>query len=211
LNGKKITLVDYGAGNIKAFAHIYQRLNYSVEIAQSSHQIMNAVRLILPGVGAFDWAMARLNDSGMRDALDERVLNHKTPVIGVCVGMQMMANSSEEGKLPGLGWIDAQVLKFKPVNNRATPLPHMGWNDIVAVNNSSLFQGIIDPRYYFLHSYVVEPANVRDTSATAEYGSSFTAAVECKNIFGTQFHPEKSHRWGIKLLQNFAEISIAAA
>jgi imidazole glycerol-phosphate synthase subunit HisH len=209
LSGRTITLVDYGVGNIKAFAHIYQRLNYSVEIAHSPKQIMDADRLVLPGVGAFDWAMERLNESGMRDALDEQVLNRKTPVIGVC-GMQMMANASEEGKLPGLGWIDAQVLKFKPLSNRLTPLPHMGWNDIVPVNNSSLFQGIIDPRYYFLHSYVVEPANVRDTSATATYGSSFTAAVENKNIYGTQFHPEKSHRWGIKLLQNFAEISIAA-
>jgi len=200
-----VTLVDYGLGNIQAFAHIYQRLNIPVEVAKTADQLAKAEKLVLPGVGAFDWAMTRLNDSGLRDTLDELVLRQRVPVLGVCVGMQMMAHRSEEGELPGLGWIDAEVLRFDPAQIGETPLPHMGWNDVRPAATDSLFRGIEAPRFYFLHSYCIAPRQPADVLATARYGSDFTAAVRSGHVFGTQFHPEKSHQWGIDLLRNFAE------
>lgn len=199
-----VTLVNYGLGNIQAFAHIYQRLNLAVEVATTAEQVIEAQRLIMPGVGAFDWAMARLNASGMRDALDDAVLNRKTPVLGVCVGMQMMAERSDEGVEPGLGWIRGEVKAFNAMSETKLPLPHMGWNDVDPVSKDCLFAKIEAPKYYFLHSYCVVPTNVADTLATASYGDRFVAAVRHGNIFGTQFHPEKSHNWGIDLLRNFA-------
>ena len=199
-----VTLVHYGLGNIQAFAHIYQRLNLAVEVATSAEQITKAQRLIMPGVGAFDWAMARLNASGMRDALDDAVLNSKTPVLGVCVGMQMMAERSDEGVEAGLGWIQGDVKAFNSMSETELPLPHMGWNDVDPVSKDCLFAKIEAPKYYFLHSYCVVPTNAADTLATANYGDRFVAAVRHENIFGTQFHPEKSHNWGIDLLRNFA-------
>jgi glutamine amidotransferase len=201
-----VSLVDYGLGNIHAFANIYRRLNFGVEIVNDAAGIAAARRLVLPGVGAFDWAMGRLNESGMRDALDEAVLGHRVPVIGICVGMQMMAKVSEEGKLPGLGWIDAHVARFDRAEPHRHPLPHMGWNDVQPRPHANLFRDIEAPRYYFLHSYHVVPARDEDVLATADYGGCFTAAVRKDNIIGTQFHPEKSHQWGIDLLRNFADL-----
>lgn len=202
----RVTLVNYGLGNIQAFAHIYQRLNLPVEVAATPGQLASAEKIILPGVGAFDWAMARLNNSGLRDILDELVLGQGVPVLGVCVGMQIMAHRSEEGKMPGLGWIDAEVVRFDPAQIGDTPLPHMGWNDVQPVAADSLFRSIEAPRYYFLHSYFIVPQHPTDVLATTRYGSNFTAAVRNGHIFGTQFHPEKSHQWGIDLLRNFAEM-----
>ena len=202
----RVTLVDYGLGNIQAFAHIYQRLNIPFEVASSPDQLANAERIVLPGVGAFDWAMTRLNESGLRDALDTMVLRQRVLVLGVCVGMQMMARQSEEGKMAGLGWIDAEVVRFDPAKIRDMPLPHMGWNDVQPVAADGLFQGIEAPRYYFLHSFCIVPRLPDDVLATAEYGTDFVAAVRNGNVFGTQFHPEKSHQWGIDLLRNFADV-----
>jgi imidazole glycerol-phosphate synthase subunit HisH len=198
-----ITLVQYGLGNIQAFVNIYQRLNLNVQVATNVEQLAAAQRLILPGVGAFDWAMARLNASGMRGALDDAVLNRNVPVLGVCVGMQMMADRSDEGTELGLGWIKGDVRAFSLPENRL-PLPHMGWNDVVPVRSDCLFAGIVAPKYYFLHSYCIVPVNNDDALATADYGNPFVSAVRHGNIFGTQFHPEKSHNWGIDLLRNFA-------
>jgi glutamine amidotransferase len=200
-----VTLVNYGLGNIQAFAHIYQRLNIPVSVATSPAQLAQAEKIVLPGVGAFDWAMTRLNDSGLRDTLDELVLRQQVPVLGVCAGMQMMAHRSEEGEVPGLGWIDAEVVRFDPQVG-AAPLPHMGWNDVQPAATDSLFRSIEAPRYYFLHSFCIVPRQPVDVLATARYGSDFTAAVRSGQIFGTQFHPEKSHQWGIDLLRNFAEL-----
>jgi imidazole glycerol-phosphate synthase subunit HisH len=202
----KVTLVNYGLGNIQAFAHIYNRLNITVEVAVTAEQLARAEKIVLPGVGAFDWAMTRLNDSGMRDMLDQLVLDQRVPVLGICVGMQMMAKGSEEGVLPGLGWIDADVLRLDPKQIDDAPLPHMGWNDVHPVATDSLFRGMETPRYYFLHSYYIAPYRPENVLATACYGSNFTAAVRNGNVFGTQFHPEKSHQWGIDLLKNFAEL-----
>lgn len=201
-----VTLVDYGLGNILAFAHIYDRLNIPVEVATTPGQLAKAEKIILPGVGAFDWAMQRLNDSGMREVLDERVLTNGVPVLGVCVGMQMMARSSEEGRLPGLGWIDAEVKRFAPSMIGDAPLPHMGWNDVQPTSGKTLFRAIAAPRYYFLHAYYLSADRSADVLATAHYGADFAAAVARDNVFGTQFHPEKSHQWGIELLRNFSEL-----
>lgn len=202
----RVTLVKYGLGNIQAFVQIYQRLNITVEVAATPEQLGTAEKIILPGVGAFDWAMTRLNNSGLRDILDTLVLERRVPVLGICVGMQMMARGSEEGTLPGLGWIDADVVRFDPAQIGDTPLPHMGWNDVRPVATDSLFRGIKAPRYYFLHSYFTVPRKPTDVLATTSYGSDFTSAVRSSHVFGTQFHPEKSHHWGIDLLRNFAEL-----
>lgn len=203
-----ITLIDYGVGNINAFVNVYKRVNVPVKIARTNSELEGAERLILPGVGSFDYAMQQLNDSGMRDTIDRLVLTEKIPVIGICVGMQMMANSSEEGKEPGLKWIDAVVKKFDESKIAShTKLPHMGWNEAVSARPNSLFQGMkAHPIFYFLHSYYFECLNREDVLAVSEYGGQFTSAVQKGNIYGIQFHPEKSHQNGEALLFNFSKI-----
>lgn len=202
-----ITLVDYGLGNIQAFANIYRRLNIQVRIARTADQLADATKLILPGVGAFDWAMTRLNASGMRECLDRLVKDEGRPVLGVCVGMQMMARRSEEGELDGLGWVGGEVLKVDSSGLTAkTRLPHMGWNNVHPLQGASLFSGIESPRFYFLHSYHFKTDLPSNMLATTCYGIEFASAIKAENIYGTQFHPEKSHRWGVDLLKNFAEL-----
>jgi imidazole glycerol-phosphate synthase subunit HisH len=204
LTAPGVTLVHYGLGNIKAFSHIYHRLNIPVIVATTASQLRSARRIILPGVGAFDWAMTRLNESGLRETLDDLVLRHEVPVLGVCVGMQMMAQRSDEGRLPGLGWLVADVVSVNSCQAPSVPLPHMGWNDVRPTATDGLFHGIADPRYYFLHSYCVVAREPTEVLATANYGGDFTAALRMRNIVGTQFHPEKSHHSGVELLRNFA-------
>ena len=202
-----IALLDYGIGNIQAFANIYKRLGIFAEPVSDPDRLGAAEKIILPGVGAFDWVMSRLQASGLRPALDEAVLDRKVPVLGVCVGMQIMASSSTEGDMAGLGWIDAKVVRVNAGNgNNPLQLPHMGWNDVTPTRTNTLFADLVDPRFYFLHSYMIEPANRADTIAISEYGEPFACAVQAGNVYGTQFHPEKSHDWGIGLLKNFAEI-----
>lgn len=203
-----VTLVNYGLGNIQAFHHIYTRLNLAVEIASTPEQLSQAAKIIVPGVGAFDWAMTRLNDSGLREALDELVLVKQVPVLGVCVGMQMMAKASEEGVLPGLGWIDAEVRKFTTASMiHKIRLPHMGWNDVSPCKKNGLFRGLeTGAQFYFLHSYYFLPQNHDSVVAFTDYNGHYASAVNAGNIFGVQFHPEKSHDWGIQLLKNFANL-----
>ena len=201
-----ITLVDYGLGNIQAFANIYKRLGIEYAIAKDAGSLLEASHLVLPGVGAFDWAMERLEASGMRPVMDDLVLNRQVPVLGICVGMQMMANRSEEGQLAGLGWIEGEVKRFDSrLFSTKTSLPHMGWNDIHPKEHP-LFAGISSPRFYFLHSYFFAPESSSQILAEAEYGQCFAAAVGRRHVLGVQFHPEKSHQWGIQLLKNFAEL-----
>jgi imidazole glycerol-phosphate synthase subunit HisH len=202
-----ITIVNYGLGNIHAIANIYRRLNIPVTIAGTAAELGDAERIILPGVGAFDWAMNRLNASGMRQLLNDLVLDKGRPVLGICVGMQMMAERSEEGSLGGLGWIAGEVKRFdRPHQAHQAYLPHMGWNDVAPVRASGLFCGLGEtPRFYFLHSYYFFPRSEGAVLATTDYYGTFASSVASANIAGVQFHPEKSHQWGIQLLKNFAE------
>jgi glutamine amidotransferase len=204
-----VTIIDYGVGNVKAFENSYKRLNIPVRVASSASELDGATKLILPGVGAFDWAMSKLNESGMLDKLNELVLERDIPVFGVCVGMQMMANSSEEGQLPGLGWIDAKVKKFADLEDKGDaklPLPHMGWNDVISSTDHNLFLDLHDPCFYFLHSFYFSPNRDSQILATSSYGANFTSAAANKHIIGVQFHPEKSHDAGMQMLLNFARL-----
>jgi imidazole glycerol-phosphate synthase subunit HisH len=205
-----IVIIDYGLGNINAFINIYKKLDVPIKIAKTVADLQGVTKIILPGVGAFDHAMSKLEESGMRQKLDDLVLKQHIPVIGICVGMQILAKSSDEGKLPGLGWIDGTVKKFdetKILQN--THLPHMGWNDVTPLNSQTIFNEITDePLFYFLHSYYFHCNNTDDTIAFADYGGgNFTCAVKSGNVYGVQFHPEKSHNYGIQLLKNFANLN----
>lgn len=203
-----ITLIDYGVGNINAFVNVYKRVDVPVKIARTKEDLHGAEKLILPGVGHFDHAMTQLNNSGMRDTLDKMVLEDKVPVIGICVGMQMMANHSDEGKLDGLKWIDASVRKFdESTIKQVTRLPHMGWNDVNPVKDISLFKGLEkEAIFYFLHTYYFECNNQEDIMAVTDYGINFASAAHHENKYGIQFHPEKSHQYGEILLHNFAKL-----
>lgn len=203
-----ITIVDYGLGNVRAIANIYERLRIPVKLARVPDQLAGAQRLVLPGVGAFDWAMTRLDQSGMRPMLEQLVIQQDVPVLGICVGMQILANRSEEGKLPGLGWIPGEVRRFDEAKlTDPTHLPHMGWNDVKPRSGSCIFAGLeLDARFYFLHSYYYAPKDDSHTLAETDYSGVYASSVRAGNVFGVQFHPEKSHQWGIRLLKNFAEI-----
>ena len=203
-----IAIIDYGLGNIQAFVNVYNRLGIPVTIAKTAESFETAHKLILPGVGAFDHAMELLNASGMRQTLDDLILGKKVPVLGICVGMQILANSSEEGALDGLGWIPGHVCAFKSAPDvAALPLPHMGWNDVHVTCEHRLFKGIEEEvRFYFLHSYFFECMSRDAVIATASYGIDFCCAVQSDNVYGVQFHPEKSHHFGTNLLKNFAEL-----
>ncbi|MEV9528523.1 imidazole glycerol phosphate synthase subunit HisH [Aliarcobacter butzleri] len=202
-----IGIIDYGVGNIKAFANIYKNLNIPFKIVKDISGFENITKLILPGVGSFDHAMISLQNSGMREKLDELVLEKKIPVIGICVGMQMLAKSSEEGILNGLGWIDGIVKKFDKSKIKNAPLPHMGWNNLKIEKKNKIFDNLEEnPRYYFLHSYYFECENKEDVIATATYGEKFDCMINHKNIYGIQCHPEKSHHNGMQLLKNFGEL-----
>lgn len=203
-----ITIVDYGLGNVQAFANIYKRLDVPVTFAKTANDLTGATHIVLPGVGAFDWAMERLEASGMRATLDRLVLEDGKHVLGICVGMQMMARRSDEGRAVGLGWFDAEVKRFDEAHIQGrTHLPHMGWNDVQPLDAQDLFQEMgPDVRFYFLHSYYFAPNDYGNVLALADYGDRFACAVRQQNIYGVQFHPEKSHGWGIQLLKNFARL-----
>jgi len=203
-----ITIVDYGVGNIRAFLNVYARLSIPAETATNAQALQGATKVILPGVGDFDEAMRRLDGSGMRPTLNELVLERRVPVLGVCVGMQMLGRSSEEGVLPGLRWVAGDVRSLRSTSaTEPLAVPHMGWNDVRPTPGNALFNGLeADARFYFLHSYYFQCDRGTDAAATTSYGADFTSAVNSGNIFGVQFHPEKSHHWGTRLLQNFAAL-----
>jgi imidazole glycerol-phosphate synthase subunit HisH len=203
-----IAIIDYGLGNISAFANILKKLNVLFTIATNPEVLETANKIILPGVGAFDHAMDLLDSSGMRNSLERKVIQDKVPVIGICVGMQILGKSSDEGVRSGLGWIDGHVRKFDVRKMKAdTNLPHMGWNDVTPTLKSPLFAGLEENAlFYFLHSYYFECKKQENVLAFTDYNFVFASAVCCENIYGVQFHPEKSHHFGIQLLKNFSEI-----
>ena len=203
-----ICIVDYGLGNIRAFSNVYKRLGIEACTARTAAQLGSASKLILPGVGAFDHAMELLQASGMRETLDELVVARRIPVLGVCVGMQILGRRSDEGRRPGLGWVPGEVRAMAArAGIESLPLPHMGWNDVRPTPDARLFSALDeDPRFYFLHSYYFECERSSDVAATADYGGDFCCAVEAGNVFGVQFHPEKSHHFGVGVLRAFAEI-----
>tara|TARA_A100000171_G_C2136619_1_gene150738 strand:+ start:4005 stop:4619 length:615 start_codon:yes stop_codon:yes gene_type:complete len=203
-----IHIIDYGLGNIQAFITMYKRLGVATTRAQSASDLRGAKKLILPGVGAFDYALQRLNDSGMREDIQTLVQEESVPILGICVGMQLLADRSDEGTLPGLGWVPGKVRSFSSnEGSKALPMPHMGWNDVVPKKAVGLFKGFgSDARFYFLHSYYYDCLGNANVAATSQYGFEFHSSVERGNIYGVQFHPEKSHHWGAMLLKNFSDL-----
>lgn len=203
-----IAIIDYGSGNVGAIANIYKQLKIPYQITGNLRELEAAERYILPGVGAFDATMSYLNKSGMVELLNEQILVRQKNVLGICVGMQILADASEEGVLPGLGWIRGRVRKIDALSLPVPPrLPHMGWNSVTPQPDARLFEGVDVVRgFYFLHSYYFHAAESPDVAATVKYGRELTCAVARGNVFGMQFHPEKSHANGVAIFRNFAEL-----
>jgi len=203
-----ITIVDYGSGNIGAIANILKRLKVPYLVTSDCMEIEKGDRYILPGVGAFDVTISQLKKRGIYDVLDEQVVGHKKFVLGICVGMQILAESSEEGLLPGFGWIPGQVKKIDEKLLTAAPkLPHMGWNSIEIKSGTTLFEEVDKFRgFYFLHSYYFDTREDSDVIATVEYGATIPCAVKRANVMGLQFHPEKSHVNGVRIFENYSKI-----
>ena len=203
-----IALIDYGSGNINAIANIYKRLNIEFEATKDPDRLKKAKKLILPGVGDFDETMELLNNLGIVNALNELVVEKKIPILGVCVGMQILGESSEEGKIKGFGWIKGNVRKIDESLLKTKPhLPHMGWNTVNPVKKDPVFDNVNKKNgFYFLHSYYFDCQNQEDILATSDYGKTFASAIRHENVYGFQFHPEKSHQNGVELFKNFANI-----
>jgi glutamine amidotransferase len=202
-----IVIVDYGLGNLGSIRNMLKRIGASAEITSDPEKIDSAEKLILPGVGKFDAAIEKIDSLGMRKLLDKKALIDKTPILGICLGMQLLTNGSEEGSLPGLGWIDADTIKFNFAEDQKLKIPHMGWNLVKKSTQSPLTEGFDDQfRYYFIHSYYVRVADEKNSILKTDYGLEFDSAIQKDNIFGAQFHPEKSHKYGIHLLSNFVNI-----
>ena len=205
----KLTIVDYGASNVGALVRLSMLQGIECVIAHEPSQLSQAAAVVLPGVGAFDHAAAALEASGMADAMRKRVAAGVCRVLGICVGMQLLGRSSEEGVAPGLGMIDGTVVRFAPsMIDVPAKVPHMGWNSIRVARPHPLFDGIDEEKgFYFLHSYHFQADSDRDVIAWTRHGSDFPCAIESDGAVGVQFHPEKSHRNGAKLLQNFLEFA----
>lgn len=200
-----LVIIDYNSGNLQSIKNLLKKIGLSSLISSRIEDAENASKLILPGVGHFDNGMAQLKKSGLIEVLNQRVLKDKIPIFGICLGAQLLTKGSEEGTEPGLGWIDAQTVKFdRSKMSDNLKVPHMGWNEVRLKKPSKLFQNMPeDPRFYFVHSYHIHCNNPADQLLTAQYGHEITAAVEHENILGVQFHPEKSHKFGMQLLANF--------
>lgn len=202
-----IVIIDYGMGNLRSIQKKMIQIGVNAEISKDIKIIAKADKLILPGVGHFANGIKNLKQYGLWDLLNSKVLIEKTPILGICLGMQLMANHSEEGDLEGLGWIDANVVRFKINNKLKYKVPHIGWNTTFINKKSSLLNEISnDSMFYFVHSYHIKCHNNEDILATSHYEYSFSSAIQKDNIYGTQFHPEKSHNWGEQLLINFVNI-----
>ena len=205
LSNKRLTIVDYGIGNIGSLINMFDLLGIDVSVSDTAAGIRCARSVILPGVGAFDTAMEELKARGLIDALNEAALHRKIPVLGICLGMQLLGKSSEEGLERGLAWIDATAKRLTPPAGSGLKVPHVGWADIRVKADTPLFPGTFEEeRFYFVHSYALECANPSIVAATIFFGDDVCCAIAQGNIFGVQFHPEKSHRFGMRLLADYA-------
>ena len=199
-----ITIIDYGMGNLGSIINMLGKIGVEAVSTSKIEDIEKARKIILPGVGSFDTAINNLNKLGLMTVLNKKVTEERIPTLGLCLGMQLLTEKSEEGKLPGLGWIRGRTIRFKFEDN--LKIPHMGWNTINIKKRSPLLRGLDNgSRFYFVHSYHLVCDDEKDILATADYGYEFPTVVERKNVLGVQFHPEKSHKFGMKLLENFAK------
>lgn len=203
-----ITIVNYGMGNLASVQNMLRRIGAACEITGDLEKIHNAKKILLPGVGAFDAAIEKIDSIGMREVLNKKALEEKVPVLGICLGLQLLTKSSEEGKLPGLGWIPAKTIKFNFPQPTNLKIPHMGWNEIHVVNQSKLLSDLPEePRFYFVHSFHAKAEDDKYVLARTHYGYDFDSVItNGDNIFGAQFHPEKSHKFGMKVLDNFSKM-----
>lgn len=202
-----ITILDYGMGNLGSIYNMFKRIKVKAEITSDLEKINMANKILLPGVGSFDKAVARIDELGLKEILDKKALIEKIPILGICLGMQLLTSYSEEGKLKGLNYIPAKTIKFR-FNKNHHKVPHMGWNLVNTSNKSLLTENLPnEPRFYFVHSYFVKVVDEKNSLLKTNYGGTeFDSAIGKNNIFGAQFHPEKSHKYGMKLLENFANI-----
>lgn len=204
-----IIIIDYGFGNLGSMANMLKKIGAKAVVSRDANAIAKASKLILPGVGSFDSGMRNLEKYGLISLVSDRVLKDKTPVLGVCLGMQLLGKRSEEGHLDGLGWIDSETVRFNFDNNQEDlKIPHMGWNTVNVYKSHPLFDCLeSENRFYFVHSYHVTCVNPENVLATSHYGFDFNAAIVKDNIIGVQFHPEKSHKFGMRLLKHFVEMA----
>ncbi|HLI93859.1 MAG TPA: imidazole glycerol phosphate synthase subunit HisH [Puia sp.] len=199
-----IAILDYGIGNVSSIKNMFKKVGVAATITSDPAAIGSAEKIILPGVGNFDYCMKQLRNAPFFELFTRRALEEKVPVLGVCVGCQMLMESSEEGNEKGLGWIRGKVVRFDSSKaSEPIRIPHMGWTDVRPKENKGIYAGTQDPRYYFVHSYHLVCDDPRDISATARYGYEFVASVEHGSVTGVQFHPEKSHKFGMQLYKNF--------
>ncbi len=199
-------IVDYGVGNLASIQNMLKKAGTDALISGKPEDIASATKLLLPGMGHFDNCMDRFTSSGLKPLIEKKIFEEKIPVLGICVGLQMFMRSSEEGKLPGLGWIKGETIRFKLEKMRQpNKIPNMGWLEIQTTRQSALTKDLTDARFYFAHSYHVQLDETSAELIVADYGYQYTVGVEKDNIIGVQFHPEKSHRFGMQLLKNFAE------
>jgi glutamine amidotransferase len=201
-----ITIVNYGMGNLGSMLNMFKRIGVEARIESEPSIIRKAEKLVLPGVGAFDAAMNRINSTeGLREVLDHKALVERIPILGVCLGMQLLTRSSEEGKESGLGWIPADTIRFPRTNG--LKVPHMGWNVAVPQVQCPITMNMdSESRFYFVHSYCVHVDKPEHSIMKTHYGIEFDSAIGSGNVFGVQFHPEKSHRFGMTILKNFSSI-----
>lgn len=200
-----IAILDYGMGNVKSIYNMLKKVGVDSIITSDPEIVAKAEKYILPGVGAFDHGMTNLRNSSFFNILEKNVIIEKKPILGICLGMQLLTNSSEEGIETGLGWVDAKTIKFD-LKDQDLAIPHMGWNKTNPTNTNDIFKNLEENRFYFVHSYYVICNDDENILATANYGQTFTCGIYKNNVYGVQFHPEKSHKFGMQLLKNFGEL-----